>query len=106
MNKIIIAGIAAAGIALAGCSPTAVGTGAGAAIGGVLVAALGGSPQAIALGTLVGGAGGFVVSSLTQAAGQPRGVCQAVNQFGQPIYLLPNGQPTSTPTANPLLVQC
>ncbi len=39
-----------------------------------------------------------VPSSLTQAAGQPPGVCQAVNQYGQPIYVLPNGQPTTTPT--------
>lgn len=106
MNKIIVAGVAAAGIALAGCSPTAVGTGTGAAIGGILTAALSGNVQQIAIGTLIGGAGGFVVSSVTQAANQPRGVCQAVNQYGQPIYVLPNGQPTTTPTATPLLMQC
>ncbi len=106
MNKLLIAGVAAAGIALAGCSPTAVGTGAGAAIGGIFTAALGGNAQQIAIGTLIGGAGGFVVSSLTQAANQPPGVCQAMNQFGQPIFVTQQGQYVTYNTGYPLLVNC
>lgn len=106
MNKLVIGCVTAAGLALAACSPTAVGTSAGAIGGGIVTAALGGNAQQIAIGTAIGGVGGFIVSSLTQAAGQPPGVCQAVNQFGQPIYVAPNGQYVTYQTNTPLLVQC
>ena len=68
--------------------------------------ALDGRIQAIAIGTYLGGAGGFVVSSVTQAVGQPIGVCQALNQYGQPIFVVPNALFTIVPTETPLLMFC
>ena len=105
MKKIIIAATAAAGLTLAACSPVGVGTGVGAGLGFLVTAALGGSPQAIAIGTLVGGAGGFVVSSFVQAAGQPAGVCQAYSN-GQPLFVTNSGQVVTYNTGHPLLVNC
>lgn len=106
MNRTIIAAVAALSIGAAGCSPVGLGTGAGAGLGAIAAAALGGGPQAIALGALLGGAGGFVVSSVVQAANQPPGVCQAVNQNGQPIYVTQNGNYVNYQTPWPLLVNC
>lgn len=105
MKKLIIAAVAASGLTLAACSPVGVGTGVGAGLGFLVTAALGGSPQAIAIGTLVGGAGGFVVSSFVQAAGQPQGVCQAYSN-GQPLFVTNNGQVVTYNTGHPLLVNC
>lgn len=105
MNKFIVAAVAASGIALAGCSPTGVGTGAGAAIGAGVVLAAGGNLQQAAIGGLIGGAGGFVVSNLVQAQGQPPGVCQVYSN-GQPVWVTPQGQPTFTYTGQPYLAAC
>lgn len=106
MNRTIIAAVTAVSIAAAGCSPLGVGTGVGAGLGGIIVAALGGNPQQIAIGAALGGAGGFVVSSFVQAQNQPPGVCQAVNQNGQPIFVTQNGQYVTYNTGYPLLVNC
>jgi hypothetical protein len=106
MNRTLVAAVAAASLAAAGCSPIAVGTGVGAGLGAIVTAALGGNVQQIAIGTLIGGAGGFIVSSFVQAQNQPPGVCQAVNQAGQPIYVTQGGQYVTYPTPYPLLVQC
>ena len=106
MNRTIIAAVTAVSIAAAGCSPVGLGTGAGAGLGAVIVAALGGNPQQIAIGAILGGAGGFVVSNVVQAANQPPGVCQAVNQFGQPIFVTQSGQYVTYQTPYPLLVNC
>ncbi len=106
MNRIVIAAVAAAGLTLSACSPIGVGTGVGAGLGAVVTAALGGNAQQIAIGTLIGGAGGFVVSSFVQAQNQPPGTCQAVNQYGQPIYVTQDGHYVTYQTPYPLLVQC
>jgi hypothetical protein len=106
MTRITIAAVTAAALATAACNPLAVGAGVGAGFGGILTAALGGNPQQIAIGTLIGGAGGLIVSAAVQAQNQPGNVCQAVDQFGRLIYVAPNGQPTTTPTPYPLLINC
>lgn len=106
MNRLVVGCVAAAGLVAAGCSPVGVGTGVGAGLGAIVTLALGGNPQQIAIGTLIGGAGGFIVSSLTQAQNQPPGVCHAMNQFGQPIYVTPQGQYVTYNTGYPLLVNC
>ena len=103
MRTAIIAAVSAAGIALAGCNTTQVAATSGGVAGALIVAALGGNPAQIALGGAIGAGTGWVVSQLIP---QSPGVCQAVNQFGQPIYVTPGGQFTTTPTGNPLLVQC
>jgi hypothetical protein len=106
MNRLLTAATAAASIGLAACTPTQLGTGTGAAIGAIAVAALGGNAQQIAIGAAVGGAGGYVVSRVVQAAGHPPGVCQAYASNGQPIYVTANGNFVTYPTPYPLLVQC
>jgi hypothetical protein len=106
MNRVLVAATAAVALVAAGCSPVALGTGVGAGLGAIVTLALGGNPQQIAIGTLIGGAGGFIVSSLVQAQNQPPGVCQAVNQYGQPIYVTQNGQYVTYNTGYPLLVNC
>ncbi len=106
MNRIVVAATAAAALFAAGCSPIGIGTGVGAGLGAIVTLALGGNAQQIALGTLIGGAGGFVVASLVQAQNQPPGTCQAVNQYGQPIYVTQNGNYVTYQTQWPLLVQC
>ena len=106
MNHAIIAATAAAGLALAGCTPIGVGTGTGALLGGIAAAALGGNVQQVAIGTLLGGAAGFVIASVVQAQGKPAGVCQAVNQFGQRIYVTAKGGYVTYQTPTPLLVKC
>jgi hypothetical protein len=106
MSRFLIAATAAAGIALAGCTPTQMGTATGAAIGAVAVAALGGHVQQIAIGAAIGGAGGYIVSRVVQASGYPPGVCQAYASNGQPIYVTANGNYVTYPTPYPLLVQC
>jgi hypothetical protein len=105
MNRIVIAATTAAALAVAGCTPVGVGTLTGAGLGAIVTAALGGNVQQIAIGTLIGGAGGFVVSSVVQAQNRP-GACQAVNQFGQPLFVTAQGQVVAYQTPYPLLVQC
>jgi hypothetical protein len=100
----LIGAVTAAALATAACSPVGVGTGVGAAFGGIIAAALGGNAQQIAIGADLGGATGFVVTSVTQPV-QP-GVCQARNQFNQPIYVTPQGQYVTYNTGYPLLVYC
>jgi hypothetical protein len=106
MNKSIVGAAVAAGIALAGCTPTQLATTSGAVAGGLIVAALGGTPAQIAAGAAVGGGTGWVVSQLTPIQGYGPGVCQAVNQFGQPIYVTRDGRFVTHRTPNPLLVSC
>ena len=106
MSRLVIAAVAAGSLALVGCTPIGAGTGVGALLGGIATAALGGNVQQIAVGTLLGGAAGFVIASVVQAQGQPAGVCQAVNQFGQPIYVTANGGYVTYQTPTPLLVKC
>jgi hypothetical protein len=106
MNRLLVAATAAAGIGLAACTPTQLGTGTGAAIGAIAVAALGGNVQQIAIGAAVGGAGGYIVSRVVQASGYPPGTCQAYTSNGRPIYVTANGSFVTYPTPYPLLVQC
>jgi hypothetical protein len=104
MTRLLIAGVTAAAMATAACNPLAVGTGVGAGIGGIVAAALGGNPQQIALGAALGGVSGFIIASVSQPVSP--GVCQARNQFGQPIYVTPQGQYVTYNTGYPLLVYC
>ena len=99
MKTSIIAAVSAAGIALAGCTYAQI----GGVTSALAVAALGGNPAQIALGAAVGAGTGWVVEQLVP---QSPGVCQAVNQFGQPIYVTANGDFVTYQTPNPLLVQC
>jgi len=100
----IIAATAVAGLALAGCTQSQLAATAGAGLGGVIAAALGGTPAQIGIGAALGGAAGWYVAEVRQS--QTPGYCQAVNQYGQPIYVTPTGQYTTTPTQYPLWVQC
>ena len=106
MKRLLVAGVAAAGLALAACTPTQIGTGTGAAFGAIVVAALGGNPAQIAVGAAIGGAGGYVVSRVVQAQGYPPGVCQAYASNGRPIYVTASGQFVTHRTPYPLLVSC
>lgn len=106
MSRLLTAAAAAAGLALAGCTPAMIGTGTGAAFGAIAVAALGGNIQQIGIGAAVGGAGGFVVSQMVQASAYGPGVCQAYTSNGRPIYVTANGSFVTYPTPYPLLVQC
>jgi hypothetical protein len=104
MTRIAIAAVTAAALATAACTPTQLAVGTGAGIGAIITAALGGNPAQIAVGAALGGAAGLVINAVSQPV-RP-GVCQAIDQFGRPIYVTPNGQYTTTPTPYPLLINC
>lgn len=104
MKRAILAATAAAGIALAGCTPTQLTTGfgaaAGAAVGGAATGTLGG----VVVGTVLGGAGGFVVGQLIEA--QQPGVCFVYDQQGRQLYYDANGNIVLYATQWPVTAQC
>lgn len=103
MNRLVVGCVAAAGLALAACSPVGQGAGVGAAAGAVVGGIVTGNVQGAAVGAAIGAAGGALVGATVQ--GQP-GYCYMTNQNGQQLFYGPNGSYVTYNTGSPVVASC
>ena len=106
MKSAILAVTAAAGLALAACTPTQVATTIGAVGGAAVGAGATGNLVGVTVGTIIGGAGGFIVGQIIESQQTPAGVCYVRDQQGRMLYYDQYGNVVVYQTPWPVTVQC